>query len=160
VIDNKGPGISLLSFGSLLLLLDLEVDKHRGTGTVVPSNGDLVLAGAGDGVPIFTLIGITGVGGCSGFAFGLGIFFGWITGVGSPCLFSFLLADLDLSGGVLTRGTGGCGARYKVSGDVADTSIGSGDAAAAATAAAAPCPAAITPAAIVVGMFKLLLACC
>ena len=82
MIDTKGPGIS-----SLPLLLDLEADTLLGTGTIVPSNGDLVLTG--DGVPMFTLIGITGVGGSSGFAFGFGIFFGCITGVGSPCCLVF-----------------------------------------------------------------------
>ena len=54
----------------LLLLLDLETDKDLGTGSIVPSNGDLVLAGDGVPFPIFTLIGISGVGGSSGFAFG------------------------------------------------------------------------------------------
>ena len=159
VIDDKGPGIS-----SLPLLLDLEADTLRGTGTFVPSNGDLVLAGDGVPFPIFTLIGITGVGGSSGFAFGFGIFFGCITGVGSPLLISFLGADLDLG----ARGVGRCGAKYIVSGDTSigagcgagdvDTSIGAGDVAAAA--ADAPPPPAIVCHTTSVIPFKLLSACC
>ena len=86
VIDTKGPGIS-----SLPLLLDLPADIPLGIGTKVPSIGDGVLAGDGVPFPIFTLIGITGVGGSSGFAFGgFGNLFGCITGVGSPFVCSLL----------------------------------------------------------------------
>ena len=88
VTEPVGPGISS---GPWLLLLDLNDDILLGTGICV---ADGVLAGDGVPFPIFTLMGITGVGDASGFAFGgLGILFGCISGVG---WFGSPRADLDL----------------------------------------------------------------